>query len=256
MFSPEDFSLQGRRALVIGGSGGIGLALARGFVASGATVLLAGRDQAKLQRAESELGQAVAGSFVYTVDARSVSALETLAETVEREHGGLDILINCQGTTAIKPALELSESEWDAIIDTNLKSAFFACLAFGRRMLAHQRGAIINITSLAAHYGWANAAAYSASKMGLSGITQSLAAEWGEQGVRVNAIAPGFFMTDLNRERMPEARKEEARKRAAMKRMGELDELVGAAVYLASDASAFVNGSTLRVDGGYLSSGI
>ncbi|MDF2096571.1 SDR family NAD(P)-dependent oxidoreductase [Aquibaculum arenosum] len=256
MFSPENFSLQGRRALVIGGAGGIGLALARGFVASGATVLLAGRDEAKLQRGESELGQVGAGPFVYTVDARSVSALETLAETVEREHGGLDILINCQGTTAIKPALELSESEWDAIIDTNLKSAFFACLAFGRRMLAHQRGAIINITSLAAHYGWANAAAYSASKMGLSGITQSLAAEWGEQGVRVNAIAPGFFMTDLNRERMPEARKEEARKRAAMKRMGELDELVGAAVYLASDASAFVNGTTLRVDGGYLSSGI
>jgi NAD(P)-dependent dehydrogenase (short-subunit alcohol dehydrogenase family) len=104
--------------------------------------------------------------------------------------------------------------------------------------------------------GWANAAAYGASKMGLCGLTQSLAAEWGEKGVRVNAIAPGFFLTDLNRERMSEARKTEARQRSAMRRMGEPRELVGAAIFLASDASAFVTGATIRVDGGYLSSGI
>jgi gluconate 5-dehydrogenase len=150
----------------------------------------------------------------------------------------------------------LSEAEYDAILDTNLKSVFFACTTFGRRMIDRGHGSIINITSLAAHSGWARAAAYGASKMGVAGITQSFAAEWGEMGVRVNAIAPGFFMTDLNRERMPEDRKAEARRRSAMKRMGELDELVGAAVFLASDAARFVSGATLRVDGGYLASGI
>jgi NAD(P)-dependent dehydrogenase (short-subunit alcohol dehydrogenase family) len=115
---------------------------------------------------------------------------------------------------------------------------------------------IINISSLSAHTGWANAAIYGASKWGVAGLTQSLAAEWGEAGLRVNAIAPGFFLTDLNRERMSEERKAEARRRSAMQRMGELPELVGAAIYLASDAARFVSGATLRVDGGYLSSGI
>ena len=129
------------------------------------------------------------------------------------------------------------------ILDTNLKSVFFACTEFGRRMLAQGCGAIINISTLAAHAGWADAAAYSASKWGVAGLTQSFAAEWGERGVRVNAIAPGFFLTDLNRERMPESRKAEARRRNAMKRMGELQELVGAAVFLASDAFRFVSGA-------------
>lgn len=256
MFTMEAFSLEGRKALIIGGSGGIGLALARGLLAAGATVVLAGRDEERLRRAERELGQWPQGPIGYPLDARKLPDLEDLAHRIERDHGALDILINCQGTTTIKPALELSESEWDAILETNLKSAFFAATAFGRRMVARRRGVIINITSLAAHYGWANAAAYSASKMGLAAATQSLAAEWGSSGVRVNAIAPGFFMTDLNREKMPEQRKEEARKRAAVKRMGELEELAGTAVYLASDASRFVNGATLRVDGGYLASGI
>jgi NAD(P)-dependent dehydrogenase (short-subunit alcohol dehydrogenase family) len=165
-------------------------------------------------------------------------------------------MINCQGTIAIKPAFEMTEEEYDAILDTNLKSVFFACQAFGRHMVNAGGGVIINISSLSAHTGWANAAIYGASKWGVAGLTQSLAAEWGEAGLRVNAIAPGFFLTDLNRERMSEERKAEARRRSAMQRMGELPELVGAAIYLASDAARFVSGATLRVDGGYLSSGI
>ena len=147
------------------------------------------------------------------------------------DHGALHILVNCQGTTEIKPAIELTETEYDTILDTNLKSVFFACTAFGRGMIARGQGAIINISSLAAHTGWANAAAYCASKWGVAGITQSLAAEWGESGVRVNAIAPGFFMTELNQARMSDERKAEARRRSAMKRMGELHELVGAAMF-------------------------
>lgn len=255
MFDMDQFALTGRTALVIGGTGGIGREIALGYRAAGAKVLVAGRNEEKLKAVSAELGEADQ-TLGYRADACSLDSLQHLAEAVEADHGAVAVLVNCQGTTAIKPALELSEAEYDAILDTNLKSVFFACTTFGRRMIDHGHGSIINITSLAAHSGWARAAAYGASKMGVTGLTQSFAAEWGEQGVRVNAIAPGFFMTDLNRERMPEERKAEARRRGAMKRMGELDELVGAAVFLASDAARFVSGATLRVDGGYLASGI
>lgn len=256
MFEMEEFALAGRTALVIGGSGGIGREIALGYRAAGATALIAGRDPDKLAAVESELGGAGKAPLAYAADVRSVAELGRLAERIEGDHGAVDILVNCQGTTAIKPALELSEAEYDTILDTNLKSVFFACTTFGGRMVERGQGAIVNITSLAAHTGWANAAAYSASKWGVAGITQSFAAEWGERGVRVNAIAPGFFLTELNREKMSDERKAEARKRNAMKRMGDLRELVGAAIFLASDAARFVSGSTLRVDGGYLSSGI
>lgn len=254
-FDLAEFALTGRRALVIGGSSGIGREIALGLNAAGASVLIAARGQEKLEETAAALGGDPIAT-AYTVDARSPAALEALAAKIEGTHGRLDILVNCQGTTAIKPALDLTEAEYDAILDTNLKSVFFACTSFGRRMVAQGSGAIVNIASLAAHTGWANAAAYSASKFGVVGLTQSFAAEWGGQGVRVNAIAPGFFLTDLNRGKMSEERKAEARKRNAMHRMGDLPELVGAAVYLASDAARFVSGATLRVDGGYLASGI
>ena len=255
-FDLAAFSLEGRTAMVIGGGGGVGLAMARGLRAAGASVLVAGRSQDKLDEAVAALAQAGQKQFGYRVDARSPEGLRELASKAEADHGPVDILINCQGTTAIKPALELTEEEYDAILDTNLKGVFFACVAFGARMVERRGGVIINITSLAAHTGWANAAAYCASKWGVAGITQTLAAEWGSAGVRVNAIAPGFFLTALNRDRMSPERKAEAVHRNAMRRMGEVEELVGAAVYLASDASRFVSGATLRVDGGYLSSGI
>jgi NAD(P)-dependent dehydrogenase (short-subunit alcohol dehydrogenase family) len=256
-FDKSSFALTGKTALVIGGSGGIGREIALGYAQAGAKVLIAARGRDKLDRVSAELGSA-AGSprIAYSADLRGVGALATLCETVRDEHGAWHILVNCQGVTEIKPAIDLTEAEYDAILDTNLKSVFFACTIFGRGMIERGHGAVVNISSLAAHTGWSNAAAYCASKWGVAGITQSLAAEWGESGVRVNAIAPGFFMTELNQAKMPEARKAEARRRSAMKRMGELHELVGAAIFLASDAARFVTGSTLRGDGGYLSSGI
>ncbi|MEI2417853.1 SDR family oxidoreductase [Orrella sp. JC864] len=253
-FDMQDFSLAGRTALVIGAGGGIGAALAQGMAKAGARVLLAGRDRAKLLRVAQALR--AGDDAVHTLDARQVGELEALAARLDQSHGPVDILVNCQGTLAIKPAIQTTEAEYDAILDTNLKSVYFSCVAFGKRMLGRGAGAIINITSLSAHTGWSQGAAYCASKWGVAGLTQTFAAEWGGQGVRVNAIAPGFFPTELNRERMPQARKEEAARRSAMGRMGEVDELVGAAIYLASPAAAFVNGATLRVDGGYLSSGI
>jgi NAD(P)-dependent dehydrogenase (short-subunit alcohol dehydrogenase family) len=255
-FDTGSFALTGKTALVIGGSSGIGREIALGFRQAGAKVLIAGRNRDKLDRVMAELGGNAADRIAYSEDVRSVAALTALADVVAADHGAPHILVNCQGTTEIKPAIALTEAEYDTILDTNLKSVFFACTTFGRGMIERGDGAIINISSLAAHTGWANAAAYCASKWGVAGITQSLAAEWGESGVRVNAIAPGFFMTELNQTRMPDERKAEARRRSAMKRMGELPELVGAAIFLASDAARFVTGSTIRVDGGYLSSGI
>jgi NAD(P)-dependent dehydrogenase (short-subunit alcohol dehydrogenase family) len=256
MVSLDAFSLKGRTALVIGGSGGIGRQLAQGFRRAGATVLVAGRSQTKLDRISAELGQGSAGRIGYRADVCRLDQLRELADSVAAEHRPPDILVNCQGTIVIKPALDVTEEEYMFVLDTNLKSVFFACCAFGRLMLARGSGTIINITSLSAHSGWANAAIYSMSKWGVASLTQTLAAEWAQGGVRVNAITPGFFLTDLNRERMPEERKEEARRRTAMRRMGEVSELVGAAIFLASDASGFVTGAILRVDGGYLSSGI
>jgi len=250
-----DWSMDGRLALVLGGSSGIGLAIAKAYREEGARVLVAGRSRDKLDAAAQALdGDPAATTFA--MDLRDVDALDALASEVESAHGVPDILVNCQGTTVIKPALEITEAEYDEVVDTNTKSVFFACTAFGRRMVDRGSGAIINIASLAAHTGWANAAAYAVSKWGVVGMTQSFAAEWGGRGVRVNAIAPGFFMTDLNRERMSDERKAEAARRNAMKRMGELEELAGAAIFLASDAARFVTGATLRVDGGYLASGI
>lgn len=256
MTEHANFGLQGKTALVIGGSSGIGREIALGYRDAGATVLIAGRAQAKLDAVAAELGPQDGSTATYSMDARDTSQLNALRESIRQDHGRLDILVNCQGTTAIKPALELTEGEYDEILDTNLKSVFFACTLFGEDMMAQNGGSIINIASLASHNGWSRAAAYSASKWGVVGITKSFAAEWGTAGVRVNAIAPGFFLTDLNRAKMPEERKTEARRRAAMNRMGELQELVGAAIYLASSASGFVTGSVLNVDGGYLASGI
>ena len=253
----DHFSLAARTALIIGGSGGLGRAIALGYAGAGARVLVAGRDQAKLDRIARDLGgESAKPPVIYISDVRVPTAIADLAARAEADHGPLDVLVNCQGTTVIKPAIEVTEAEYDLVLETNLKSVYFACTEFGRRMCERRTGAIINISSLAAHSGWAKAAPYCATKWAVVGLTQTFAAEWGEFGVRVNAIAPGFFLTDLNRDKMPEERKAEARRRNAMRRMGEPEELVGAAIYLASPAAQFVTGATLRVDGGYLASGI
>jgi NAD(P)-dependent dehydrogenase (short-subunit alcohol dehydrogenase family) len=248
----DEFDLTGKTALVLGGSSGIGRTLALGLRDRGATVLVAGRNPDKLAAVGAEIGE----GRTYAAELTDTAAIGDLAAAVGRDHGTPDILVACQGTTVIKPALEVSEAEWDNILDTNLKSVFFSLTTFGRPMVARGSGSVITITSLAARRGWGNASAYAASKFGVAALTATLAAEWGAVGVRVNAIAPGFFLTDLNASRMSEARKTEAVRRTAMGRMGELPELVGAAVYLASDAARFVTGTTIEVDGGYLASGI
>lgn len=248
--------LQNLNALIIGGSSGIGFTLAQGFQAAGARVAIAARTPDKLASATAELQKTDPASLGYAADMTDVAAIEKLAGDVARDLGALDVLVNCQGTTVIKPTLEVTEAEYDLVMNTNLKSVYFACTVFGRAMLERGSGAIINIASLAAHRGWPRACPYAISKHGVLGLTRTLGAEWAEQGVRVNSISPGFFMTELNRARMPEARKQAALARTPAKRFGELEELVSAAVYLAAPAAAFVTGTDIAVDGGYLASGI
>jgi NAD(P)-dependent dehydrogenase (short-subunit alcohol dehydrogenase family) len=251
----ERFSLAGQYALVIGGTSGIGKALARGLLEAGARVIVAGSGQEKLDAALAELRAAgpVSG---YRADVRDLEQLHGLVGVALAHHGHLDLLVNCQGVTRLKPAEEFTPEDWSAIIDINLRSVFFACTEVGRHMLGRGRGSIINIASLSSYRGWPQSAIYSMSKAAIVSMTETLATEWAKRGVRVNAIAPGFFMTDLAASAMNPVRRQRALDRTPMGRWGEVDELVGAATYLASPAASFVTGETIRVDGGFLASGL
>lgn len=249
------FSLAEKHALVIGGTSGIGKAIAAGFVQCGARVIIAGRNAAKLERAVAEL-KALGDARGYCADVTDIAQLRGLVATTLSDHGRIDILVNSQGMTTLKPAEEFTTADWDEVIGTDLRSVFFACTEVGRHMLARGSGAIINIASLASYRGWQRSALYAISKAGVVSLTETLAAEWAERGVRVNAIAPGFVMTDLNRDKMSAERKALALARTPMGRFGETGDLAGAAIYLASPAAAYVTGETIRVDGGFLASGL
>lgn len=255
MASLSRFSLDAKYALVIGGTSGIGKAIARGYLEAGARVIVAGRDTEKLKRALADL--APHGEvYGYQADVSDQAGLRGLVGITLAHHGRIDVLVNCQGITLLKAAEEFTPEDWDMIINTDLKSVFFACTEVGRHMLGRGSGAIVNIASLASHRGWPRSALYAIAKTGVLSLTQTLAAEWAARGVRVNAISPGFFMTELNRDKMSPERKTLALARTPAGRFGEVDELVGAAIYLASPAATFVTGETIAVDGGFLASGL
>jgi NAD(P)-dependent dehydrogenase (short-subunit alcohol dehydrogenase family) len=255
MASLSRFSLDTKYALVIGGTSGIGKAIARGYLEAGARVIVAGRDTEKLKRALADL--APHGEvYGYQADVSDQAGLRGLVGITLAHHGRIDVLVNCQGITLLKAAEEFTPEDWDMIINTDLKSVFFACTEVGRHMLGRGSGAIVNIASLASHRGWPRSALYAIAKTGVLSLTQTLAAEWAARGVRVNAISPGFFMTELNRDKMSPERKALALARTPAGRFGEVDELVGAAIYLASPAATFVTGETIAVDGGFLASGL
>jgi len=254
--SLDNFALRGLRALVIGGGSGIGRAIALGLAGAGADVHVSGRRPAPLQEAAAAIRALGRQAQVFAADAADLGALEALVDRVEGEAGLPDVLVNAQGVLALKKAEDFDEADYDRIMDTNLKSVWFAATRFGRRMLARGSGSIVNIASLASFRGFPGNGIYCLSKHGVRALTETLAAEWASRGVRVNAIAPGFFLTDLNRDVMSDERKARALARTPMQRFGRVEELAGAAVYLASPAAAYVTGATIAVDGGFLASGM
>jgi NAD(P)-dependent dehydrogenase (short-subunit alcohol dehydrogenase family) len=249
--------LNSKTAVVIGGTSGIGLTLARGLAAAGANVIPSGRRRDRVEAVAGEIRKAGRGALALSCDVADRSSLQALLEATCAEFGKVDILVNCAGITQRTPILDMSESDWNAILETNLNGTLRACQVFGRHMIERQYGRIINIASLTSFLGMHQVAAYAASKAGVASLTKSLAVEWARSGVCVNALVPGVFRTNLNASLLDGTpRGEELLMRTPAGRFGELEELVGAAVFLASDAASFVTGHLLVVDGGFLASGV
>ncbi len=249
--------LNGKTAVVIGGSSGIGRALAIGLAQAGADVIPSARRAQEVAAAASEIERLGRRTLHITCDVTSESSLHQLLQEALRAFGKVDILVNSAGIAKRLPTLELSDQDWDAILDLNLKGVLHACQIFGRHMLERRYGRIINIASLSSFLGLFQSAAYAASKGGLLSLTRTLAVEWAPHGVCVNAIMPGVFRTALNQKLLDGTpRGQEFLVRTPMQRFGQVEELVGAAIFLASDSAGFVTGATIPVDGGFLASGV
>jgi len=249
--------LNGKVAVVVGGTSGIGLAIAKGLAEAGADVVPSARRIDLVDRAAAEIEQLGRRSLRVASDVSDRSSLQQVLDESIKAFGKVDILVNSAGRTKRAPTIDFSEQDWDDIIDTNLTGTLRAAQVFGRHMLERKSGSIINIASLSSFVALYEVAAYSASKAAVASLTKSLAIEWGPLGVRINAIAPGVFRTALNQKLLDETeRGREFLLRTPMRRFGNVDELAGAAVFLASDAASFVNGEIITVDGGFLASGV
>ena len=248
--------LNGKTAVVIGGTLGIGRALAIGLAEAGADVVASSRSMDGVNSVAIEIDKAGRRTLRVTSDVSDRGSLEGLRDATLKEFGKVDILVNSAGITRRIPTLDCSEEIWNSIMDINLGGTMRACQIFGAAMLDRGSGCILNVASMATFVAFFEVAAYCASKAAVGALTRSLAVEWAERGVRVNAIAPGIFPTALNREILKSPRGQELLLRTPMGRFGETEELIGAAVYLCSDASSFTTGQILRVDGGQLASGV
>ncbi len=249
--------LTNKTAVVIGGTSGIGLALAKALATAGANVIPSSRRAEQVRSAVSEVEALGRRSLSQTCDVTDNASLEDLLRSACREFGDVQILVNCAGRTKKMPTLDFPESEWQAILETNLNGTLRACRVFGRHMIEQRYGRIINICSLSSFVGLFEVAAYAASKSAVASLTKSLAVEWAMHGVCVNALVPGVLRTKLNATLLDgTARGKEFLLRTPMRRFGNVDELGGAAVFLASDAASFVTGHLLVVDGGFLASGV
>jgi NAD(P)-dependent dehydrogenase (short-subunit alcohol dehydrogenase family) len=254
-YSPLE--LNDKVAVVVGGTSGIGRAIAHGFAQAGADVIPTSRRAEQVEAAAQEIEQFGRRSLRLTSDVADRQSLERVLSAAIEAFGKVDILVNSAGRTKRAPTVDFPEDDWNDILDTNLTGTLRACQVFGRHMLERESGSIINIASLSTFVALHEVAAYSASKAAVGSLTKSLAIEWSSKGVRVNAIAPGVFRTALNQKLLDETeRGREFLLRTPMKRFGNVDELAGAAIFLASDAASFVNGEILAVDGGFLASGV
>ncbi len=255
--SHKIFDLTGKVAVVVGGTSGIGLAMAIGLAEAGADVIASSRRQEQVDETATAIEATGSKTMRITSDVANRASLQALCDAVIKQFGQVDILINCAGKIKREPTLTVSEETWDDIFNTNVTGTLRACQIFGKAMLERGSGKIINIASLNTFVSLKEVTAYAASKAAVGALTKSLAVEWSSQGVNVNAIAPGVFRTALNQKLLDESeRGKELRMRTPMNRFGKTEELVGSAIFLASDAANFITGEILVVDGGFLASGV
>ena len=247
------FDLNGRTALVTGSSRGLGRAIAEGMAKAGARLVVNGTDPARVETAVGELRAAGFAAEGAAFDVTDEAAVVSAFERFDKAGIEIDILVNNAGIQMRKPLVEFSSADWRKVIETNLTSAFIIGREAAKRMIPRQRGKIINIASLASELARPTIAPYTAAKAGIKNLTKSMAVEWAASGIQANAIGPGYMLTDMNQALMSNTDFNNwLMSRVPAKRWGNPDELVGAAIFLASSASNYVNGQTIYVDGGML----
>ena len=250
------FDLSGRSAVVVGATSGIGRALAIGLAEAGASVVPTGRRSQLVDEVASAVESRGRRTLRHPSDAADSDSIARLRDACLAEFGAIDIVVAAAGITKRMPTVQMSDADWQSIIDTNLTGMMRTYRAFAPSMIARGSGRLIGVASIASFVGLHEVAAYTASKAAVAGLTRSLAVEWAPHNITVNAIAPGVFETDLNREILKGPRGKEFITRTPMRRFGRVEELVGAVVFLASDAASYVTGQLIAVDGGLLASGV